>query len=267
MRRLVLLLVMAGGMVFAQQQPLPVITPTIDDARTAFQQRDFNRAQELLNQIVQADPQNIFAHNLLGNCALELGNYAAAAQSFQRALQIQPDQPQNLSGLARAFTQAGLTSERDDLVKHLRELSKAGKLPKDYGYVFDAFTVGDKKLLVTEFPELAGRFHFRYRFDMYDAANRLLYRYAVESDDIDQSFFAKEHPKEAAEGKRSFSLDGYGQNTHATVKFYSDGEPSYETARADVQKAVTGAMKPMSSIQMNRAPAPQSSPGPPASPK
>ncbi len=63
----------------------------------------------------------------------------------------------------------------------------------------------------------------------------------MESDDIDQVEFKKRHPEDAAAGKRSFSMDGYFEpRTHATLKFYPDGEPSYREARADVTADLKG---------------------------
>lgn len=249
--------------VLCHAQQLPIDTRAkMEQATAAFRSRDFQHALELFNLVTAEEPQNILAHNLAGNCSLELGNYSAAAQSFQRALKIQPDQPQNLSGLARAYTLAGLISERDELAKHLRELAKSGKLPKNFGYVLDTFDVGDKKVLVTEFPLLAGGYHFRYQFDIYDTARNLTSRIALESDDIDQASYQKEHPKEAAEGGRRFSLDSYGRNTHGLLKFY-DGEPPYQQVRFEVEAAMRGAIKPSIGSQYGTAPAQQ----PPTPPK
>ena len=66
---------------------------------------------------------------------------------------------------------------------------------------------------------------------------------------IDQVGFAKQHPDLAAQGKRSFSLDSYNApttlpdgkqtRTEALIKFYWDGEPTYETVRADVLKSLS----------------------------
>ena len=253
MRRLLAVLFLVVTVVAAQEAVLDT-KAKMDEANAAFQQRDYRHALDLYRDVTAADPQNILAHNLAGNCSLELGDFAAAAQSFQRALQIQPDQPQNLAGLVRAYAQAGLTADRDQVLQHLRDLSKAGKLPPNFSYVFDEFRSGDKKVLVTEFPELAGEFHFRYHFNVYDAGNRLVYRYALESDDVDQTYFAQKHPKEAKAGQRSFSLDGYGPNTHATFKFYMDGEPAYADVRGDVEKSLAGSMKPGSQSTYNPQP-------------
>jgi hypothetical protein len=76
-----------------------------------------------------------------------------------------------------------------------------------------------------------------------DKANNS-YRLALESDDIDQMSYRKEHPEDAAAGKRRFSLDGYYPgNRHATFKFY-EGDPNYETVHNDVENAVAGKARP-----------------------
>jgi hypothetical protein len=71
----------------------------------------------------------------------------------------------------------------------------------------------------------------------------------VESADADQPAFVKEHPKEASQGLRQFSLDAYretglnssGQRTqtHYTFQFFV-GRPSYETVRDAFISVATG---------------------------
>jgi hypothetical protein len=76
--------------------------------------------------------------------------------------------------------------------------------------------VGDHSALVIEFPQVAGQYHFRYQFDVYDATGKFASRVALESDDVDQTSWVKLHPKEAAAGGRAFSLDGYSQTVSAS---------------------------------------------------
>lgn len=63
---------------------------------------------------------------------------------------------------------------------------------------------------------------------------------SVETNDSDQSLFASQHPKEASQGMRLFSLDGYANSGvdpagHATQQHFTfalfSGEPSYDTVR------------------------------------
>ena len=231
----------------------------------AFRAHDYKLALSIFNEVTVADPNNILAHNLAGNCSLETRDFPAAIQSFRRALQIQPDQPQNLAGLIRSYAQAGMIKERDATLEHLHELSKAGRLPGNFSYVFDSFAMGERSILVSEFPQLSGKFHFRYHFNVYDANGNLDSRVALESDDIDQVNWAKQHPVEAAAGTRKFSLDGYRfapNQTHSTYKFYDGGEPTYEQVRGDVQKILAGTGKPMSATTTSTPSQPSTSPSP-----
>jgi tetratricopeptide (TPR) repeat protein len=256
--------------VAAAQQASPGgidVKSKMEEGVAAFRARDYKRALAIFNEVTAADPNNIFAYNLAGNCSMETHDFPAAIRSFEHALQLQPDQPQNLAGLVRSYAQAGMTKERDGTLQHLRELSKAGRLPANFSYVFDSFAAGDRSVLVTEFPQLAGHFHFRYYFNVYDATGKFATRVALESDDIDQIEWAKRHPKEAAAGGRMFSLDGYpqaapGQAIHATYKFYEEGEPPYEKVRADVEKILAGAIKPAASTTTGSPPQPSPSPSP-----
>ena len=240
----------------------------MEEGVAAFRAHDYKRALSIFNEVTAADPNNIMAHNLAGNCSMEMRDFPAAIRSFQRAVQLQPDQPQNLAGLVRSYAQAGMVKERDATVEHLHELSRAGRLPANFSYIFDSFLVGDRSVLVIEFPQLAGHYHFRYQFNVYDATGKFVSRVALESDDVDQTSWAKQHPKEAAAGGRAFSLDGYpqtlpGQFSHSLYKFYDDGEPSYEQVRADVEKVLAGGLKPAtrtttgSSSQPSAPPSPQ----------
>lgn len=160
-----------------------------------------------------------------------------------------------------------MIKERDATLQHLRELSKTGRLPGNFSYVFDSFPVGNRSVLVTEFPQLSGQYHFRYHFNVYDTMGKFVSRVALESDDIDQVDWAKQHPKEAAAGGRKFSLDGYvqpapGQFSHSLYKFYDDGEPSYDLVREDVQKVLAGESKAAARTTKGNPPQPSPSPRP-----
>jgi len=237
----------------------------MDEGMAAFRAHDYKRALAAFNQVTEVDPNNILAHNLAGNCSLEMRDFAAAIRSFQRALQLQPDQAHNLAGLVRSYAQAGMSQERDVTLERLHALSRAGRLPANFSYVFDSFSAGDRSVLVTEFPQLAGRFHFRYQFSVHDATGKEVSFVALESDDADQSNWPNRHPEEAATAKRTFSLDSYSKTasgqTHSLYKFYDGGEPSYRDVRADVEKLLAGTLKPMT-LTTTGAPQPSASPIP-----
>src|SRR5207245_1743145 len=120
-----------------------------------------------------------------------------------------------------------------------------GKAAATGSFVFDAFDLADKHVEAVEYPQLTGQFHFRYAFNVTDAAGNLVERIALQSDDIDQQKWAQEHPAQAAAGGRMFSLDSYhqtapGQQAHGLIRFYNEGEPTYEEVSTFVKEMLAG---------------------------
>lgn len=223
----------------------------------AYRQGDYAGALLIFRQVITADPTDIVAYNIAGNCSMRLKDYPAAIDSFQHALQLRPDEYHNVSGLIRAFTLAGKTKDRDELRKHISELEQAGKLPDTFNYVFEKFDVGDKEIEVAEFPKIQGFFGERYRFKVFEAAGKEVFCVTLESDALEQPRWEKEHPKEAAAGGRGFSLDGYTHDSHSTFGFYN-GEPPYEQVREEVKRILAGEKQ---AISKTTYPSPQPIPG------
>jgi tetratricopeptide (TPR) repeat protein len=234
---------------------------TIDALRRqgmgAFQAGDYAGALPIFRQVIAADPGDIVAYNVAGNCSLRLGDYPSAIDSFQHALQLRPDEWHNLSGLMRAYTLAGMTPERDALGKHIEELAHDGKLPPNFNYVFETFQATDKKVEVAKFPQIQGFYGERYRFKVFNSAGKQVFCVTLESDSLEQPAWARQHPKEAAAGARRFSLDGYATDAHSTYSFY-DGEPSYDQVRGEVLQVLAGKKQPVSKTNF---PTPQPIPG------
>ena len=106
------LLIMTGLAAAQQSSPSTAdVKSKLDQGMSAFRAHDYKRALVILNEVTATDPNNILAHNLACNCSMESGDFAAAIHSFQRALQIEPDQPQNLAGLVRSYAQTGMIKE------------------------------------------------------------------------------------------------------------------------------------------------------------
>lgn len=211
----------------------------IRQAVAAFQANDCPSAIKLFHQVTASNPADIVAYNMSGNCSLRLKDYAAAINAFKHALQIQADEWHNISGLIHAYTLAGMTQERDELEKHIEELEREGKLPDTFSYVFEAFQVSNQQVEVSKYPKIAGFYGERYRFNAYNKDGTLVFRVALESAQLEQPLWAKEHKELAAAGGRKFSLDGYSSEGHYTYGFY-DGEPEYAKLREEVEQVFTG---------------------------
>ncbi len=198
----------------------------------------------MFQRVIASGPPDIVIYNLYGHCWLRLKDYTAAIDAFQHALQIQPDEWHNVSSLMRAYTLAEKTRESDELQKHIAELEREGKLPDNFNYVFETFQVGDQQVEVSKFLKLSGFYGERYWFNAYDNKGTLVFRVALESNQLEQPLWAKEHKKLAAAGGRQFSLDGYSAGSHYTYGFY-DGEPDYALVRNDVEKVLRGEKHPI----------------------
>ena len=140
---------------------------------------------------------------------------------------------------------------------HAVDLHRQGVAPPAFRqYILERIKVGDKTLFILPSLEPLGPYKIAYLGRVMDANGTIFLRITVESGDGDQPRFAKDHPKEAAQGLRAFSLDGYreaglnssGQRTqtHFTFRFYV-GQPSYEEVRQAFLDVVAGRIKPVSS--------------------
>jgi tetratricopeptide (TPR) repeat protein len=205
----------------------------------AFRQGDYAIALSTFRQVVAVDPNNIVAYNLAANCSMKLKDYSSAIDSFRHALQVQPDEWHNVSGLIRAYTLAGMSPEGDELRRHIEALAHEGKLPATFNYVFETFEAGDKQVEVAEFLQIQGFYGERYRFKVFNSGGKQIFCVTLESNAGEQAMWAEKHPKEAAAGSRGFSLDGYASDSHSTYDFY-DGEPAYEQVREEVKQILAG---------------------------
>jgi len=67
------------------------------------------------NRALEIDPNYILAHNNLGNALQETGAFTAAIKSYQRAIKLKPDYAEGYSNLGAAFQQKGdLTSAAEN---------------------------------------------------------------------------------------------------------------------------------------------------------
>jgi len=239
----------------------------------ALKQGDGAAAVDALRPALVAYPNDLRVLRYSAAAAMSAGQNEAALDLFHRALAQHPHEvwPLRLSvmGLEARLNRWG-DFDRDVAV--LRAAKKDGTDPaleKTNGFVVDEFDTGKGKVQGVIFPLQGGRYHTLYRFLLpkqtaaappvqastsvngqpAQCQNPNFQPYIdAESDDIDQIEFKKTHPDKAAKGERSYSLDTYGSPcSQGLIKFYFDGEPAYETVRADVMRAlanVPAAAKP-----------------------
>jgi tetratricopeptide (TPR) repeat protein len=208
-------------------------------------------------------PDDLIVLRYSAVAAMAAGQNEQALGLFHRALDQIPQDPWPLR--LRIIVLEARTGRWEDFDHDVKVLRQAKKNHMDHGldgnegFIIDEFDTARGRIQGVIYPAQSSRYHTLYRFLLpvwmeinaraqADAAKKEPSRcvnpdyqphFDAESDDIDQEAFAKANPGKAAKGERSYSLDSYGSPcTQALVKFYPDGEPTYETVRADVIKAL-----------------------------
>ena len=219
----------------------------------ALQKGDYASAKTFFANYLSGSPNDAEARLYLGGAEMGLKDFPAAIKDLQAVIAVKPDLWTAHTNLVLAYAEsldwADFDKERA-LIKTARDNNAPG-LDKQRGDVIDLLQVGAKTYSVRYFYELHGQFNTRYVFLHFGDDGKLTDYIQCESDDADQGFFKQAHPKEAAAGARSFSLDSYTVNekgmTQGLIKFYTDGEPTYEVVRADALKALMGQATPAAS--------------------
>lgn len=228
-----------------------------DDAGKAFNAAHFADALTAYKRLLKDLPGDAVLSKFAGEAALDVGDTTFALETLKPITQSNPNDWQAVALLTRAYAESGDKAGRDAGIAQMLDLHKRGITPPNTRqFIVERTKVGEHVVLI--FVSLApwGRYHVYNYAQIFDEGGRLALRAAVESDDADQSAFAKQHPTEAAAGVRSFSLDGYqdsGKNsdghpteTHYTFKFFT-GRPAYDTVRNEFLSIVSGQTKPISS--------------------
>jgi tetratricopeptide (TPR) repeat protein len=241
----------------------PAQQPQIDPAIRAkigeeLKEKKFNEAIADAKTLLAKTPDSPQVNKLVGAVLLDAEKPADALTYFQKASELDPADDNVHALLLQAYAEMGDKTHRDEQRTILRGYHSDGKhsnVASAQGFMIETFPVGDKLVQAYEFYEPVGRYHFYYRFNVFDSSGKLERFYALESDDIDQAGYAKEHPKEAAAGERRFSIDSYQQTNPNSVTQgligFIDGQPTYDDLRARIVKAVS----------TNQAPAATFTPG------
>jgi tetratricopeptide (TPR) repeat protein len=222
--------------------------------KAAMDHGDFAAAKKFFDDYLKDNPNDLEAVVYAGGTELRLEHYAVAVADFKQVLEQKPDQWLAHQNLALAYAEMGDWANFDkerSVIKEARDKHVAGLDPREPD-VIDVLRVGGKMYQVWYYYTLNGPYHTRYVALHFDEKGKATYYIQCESDDIDQEFFKQKHPKDAAEGGRSFSLDTYhvGEGSllpQALIKFYSDGEPTYETVRADILQVLEGQARAVAS--------------------
>jgi tetratricopeptide (TPR) repeat protein len=225
---------------------------------------DYERAYELYLKVLDDYPKDAHAIMIAAQAAARAGRLEDAIALYQRDLaQVTRNSRVLHTGLMGVYITLGRWQELETERIATRKASLAGdKSLSPDGYTIETLFTGKEYISVIEYPDLHGEYHTRDRFQLYeekDPCSGFTPYIDLESDDADQAAFAKLHPDKAAGGDAAaFSLIAYTSpssqwylavpvSDYASypqafasapdrwlLKSYPDGEPTYQTVRADI---------------------------------
>jgi hypothetical protein len=228
-----------------------------DDAQQAFKERRYADALTDFRALLAELPGDALLSKFACESALNVGDRGYAVTVVRPVADADPSDWQAAALLTRACAESSDTACRDRGMARMTELHRQGVTPQGMrDYAVEHIEVGENVLEIRASLEPWGYYRVYDLGRVSDAQGNIFLRITLESGDADQGLFAQQHPKEAAEGLRGFSLDAYretgvngnGQRTqtHYTYKFFV-GEPPYETVREEFIKVANGTSTPLSS--------------------
>lgn len=219
------------------------------DALAAFRQ--------ILPQLAPGSPGQVRIAELAAESAINTGERNDALDTLKPIAAANPNDWQAAAMLARIYAETGQKQTRDAALAHLVDLHTRAVSPqigKMQQVLLERITLANGSMRIWYSLEPWGRYETYLFSRVYDQAGQQIFRITLESADFDQPSFVKEHPDLAAQGKRRFSLDGYGPDqklpdggttqSHSMFGFY-DGQPDYDTIRERMIQIAEGQAKPM----------------------
>ena len=228
-----------------------------DSAGQAFRAQHYPDALSVYKQLLTELPGDPVVSKFASEAALGSFDSRYALATIKPLAEKDPDDWQATALLVRACAETGDNSCRDRGIAHMQNLHDVGVIPSSMrDYIVEQTQLDGKILRIRLSLAPWGNYHVYALAQVVESDGSIPFRAALESGDMDQLEFAKEHPDLAAKGIRRFSLDGYqetginsqGQRTqaHFTYKFF-DGQPSYGEVREEFIGIARGKVTPLSS--------------------
>lgn len=256
MRRVCLAFLLAGSLLCAAQQPALTAEQQalFDAAKQAFSENNPALAFEKLKQLHATVPENSTITVGTAETAVLLGEDAYALSLLKPLTATHPEDSFALEWLARAYAESGDAGKRDETIAavlKLHETTSNEQFKRADRFLVEHIKLAKGSLDIYYATVPFSPYHVYMLGRQVDANNALIQQITLESNDIDQLSFAKEHPDRAAKGMRRFSMDTYsagkpgpnGTQTQALIGFI-DGQPSYDDTRARMLKVANGNAAP-----------------------
>ena len=257
MRQAWLAFLLCGSLSYAAQQPVP---PTLtaeqqtlfDAAKKDFGERHPELALQKMKQLHAMVPENQTITDGTAETAVTLKDYAYALSLLKPWTATHPEDSFALEWLARAYAETGNAADRDRTIAavlKLHETTTDEQFKRADRFMVERVKLADGNLDIFCAIVPFSRYHIYMLGRQVDANNALVRQITLESNDIDQVSFAKEHPDLVAKGMREFSMDTYsaskaGPNgtatqTQALIGFIH-GQPSYDDTKARMLRVANG---------------------------
>jgi Flp pilus assembly protein TadD len=111
-------------------QPEPPKKVSYQEAEAAYLEGNYPEAVELFTQYTECKPENPWGYYMLGLSSWKAENYQQAEDSFNRALQLDPDHVKSLLNLSRVYLDTGKSEEA------LSKIDKALQIDLESGVAF-----------------------------------------------------------------------------------------------------------------------------------
>lgn len=121
-----------GAMAMSNQQSTPSalsnsdVRMKIDEANAAIAAQKYDAAIDILRPVVDTNPDEADAHNLLGYSYRKLKDFTRAERSYNRALRIEPKHLGALEYFGELYLETDRPREAEALLARLREACPGG---------------------------------------------------------------------------------------------------------------------------------------------
>jgi len=243
------------------QAPSPLADLTPDEhtrfaaASKSFSASQFAEALPVFKVLLQAHPDNLVLAKYASEAALDTGETLFASKTLLPIEAAHPDDWQATVLLTRLYAERGDKLNRDKEMDKMADFRKRGITPANMTqYIVEKDHLPNGKLMILWNSLVPwGNFKVVNYARVFDPDGKLLLRITVETSDIDQIGFAKEHPQEAAFGDRRYSIDTYstgptqanGQHTETQALMgFLDKKPTYDEVRTRFLSIAQGQAAP-----------------------
>ncbi len=235
----------------------PEQKPRFDEGMKDFNAQRYADALAIFKEMLRQFQGDAVLSKLAGEAAINSGDTSFTLSAVKPVAAADPNDWQAAALLVRACAESGDATCRDSGMAHMLDLHSRGVTPaRLQQYILERVRVGENTLIVRTSLVPWGPYQVYDLGQVLNGEGQIFMRITLESNNSDQPIFAQQHPKEAAQGLRSFTIDGYretglnsnGQRTqtHFTYKWFM-GQPSYETVREEFIKIAGGNGKPLTS--------------------